>query len=85
MAMVRYLSPVIIFIITIYRILSSLTHLWEEEQPLSKQTGLGRKLLDATSLTDPAPLRSVIDQYIVPLVHLLKNLEIKIPPEIDIA
>jgi geranylgeranyl pyrophosphate synthase len=44
-----------------------------------------RKLLDATSLTDPAPLRSVIDQYIVPLVHLLKNLEIKIPPEIDIA
>ncbi len=44
-----------------------------------------RKLLNETSLVDPAPLRSVIDQYIVPLVHLLKNLGIAIPPEIDIT
>jgi geranylgeranyl pyrophosphate synthase len=42
------------------------------------------KILKETPLTDPASLRSVIDQYIVPLVHLLKSLGIAVPPEIDI-
>jgi geranylgeranyl pyrophosphate synthase len=43
-----------------------------------------QKILNETPLADPASLRSVIDQYIVPLVHLLKSLGIAIPPEIDI-
>ena len=42
-----------------------------------------RKILRETPFSDPAPLRSVIDQYIVPLVHLLKNIGIPVPPEID--
>jgi geranylgeranyl pyrophosphate synthase len=44
-----------------------------------------RKLLEETRLVDPAPLRSVIDEYIVPLVQLLKNLGIPIPAEINIT
>ena len=52
---------------------------------LCQSYSAARKLLDETSLVDPAPLRSVIDQYIVPLVHLLKNLGIAIPPEINVS
>jgi geranylgeranyl pyrophosphate synthase len=43
-----------------------------------------QKILKETPLADPDSLRSVIDQYIVPLVHLLKNLGIAVPAEIDI-
>jgi geranylgeranyl pyrophosphate synthase len=44
-----------------------------------------RKILKETPLVDPASLRSVIDEYIVPLVHLLKSLGIVVPPEIDVV
>ena len=41
-----------------------------------------RKILKETPFDDPSPLHAVIHQYIVPLVHLLQNLGIPVPPEI---
>jgi geranylgeranyl pyrophosphate synthase len=51
---------------------------------LSQSYLAARKILKDTPLADPDSLRTVLDEYIVPLIHLLKKLGIAVPPEIDI-
>jgi geranylgeranyl pyrophosphate synthase len=42
----------------------------------------GRKILEGMPLADPAPLQTVLVQYIRPVVELLNNLGIEVPSEI---
>jgi geranylgeranyl pyrophosphate synthase len=44
----------------------------------------GLKILAETPLVDPKPLREVVTKYIRPLVSLLENVGIAVPPEIRV-
>jgi geranylgeranyl pyrophosphate synthase len=43
------------------------------------------KILESTQLADPAALREVVVKYITPLVEILKNLGVAIPPELEMV
>jgi geranylgeranyl pyrophosphate synthase len=43
------------------------------------------KMLEDTQLADPLPLKEVILKYIIPLVEMLKELGVAIPPELEMV